>query len=825
MSTTTLQTHASQTKKLVGRPMLRVEDKRLLTGRGAFVDDFKLPGMYFATIIGSAHAHALIKSIDTSAALEIPGVIGVLTGKDVGEMSDPFPVGVAHAPKYYCAAVNKARYVGEPVAVVVAKDRATAEDAAELVQVEYEPLPVVVDVEDAMKEQAPILHDDLGTNVVMHRHLRYGNLETGFSDAEVVLENKFRFPKYTSAPLETFAVVASFDEALDSLTVWCNFQGPWTMFSLMTKALRLTPERMRLNVTRDNGGGFGIKSSMYPQICLISLASKKFGVPIKWIEERKEHLLSGSSGTDRVAYVKIGAKKNGVLTALHYKFMDNMGGYVRAPEPGNLFRPLGNIVGGYAVKNVEMDAYAIVTNKCPTGPNRGYGCQHIYFCLEGMMDLLSDKLGIGPDEVRMRNLIKPSQMPYTTPSGGVYDSGDYPSAFTKALDLVGYDKWREEQRDLRRQRKYIGIGIGLGVDPSVSNMGYVTIAYDAETRNKPDYLPKSGGSHIVYMRVDPFGKVTVKVDSNPQGQGHETVITQIVSDELGIKPEDITVNTDFSTAENAWSVSAGTYSSRFGSVGTSAAALAAREIKQKVFKIASNALKVDPSKLDIANGSVFVRDAPSKKISFKHVAGIAHWNPDGMPEGMEPGLFTIKQYNIKTLKPPNSEDQVNSSGTYGFSAEIAVVEVDIESGKVKLLDFASVHDAGKIINPLIVEGQIHGSFMHGLAAALYEELAYDKEGQLLTSTFIDYLAPTSMESFEPKIGHIETPCPLTIMGSKGVGEASSETTPVAIGRAVADALAPLGAVVTELPLSPEKVWKLGQSGDSTRAKIGTSQKV
>lgn len=812
-ATTTIQKETpKEASKMETKQILRVEDRRLLTGRGAFVDDTKVSSMCYATIIGSSFAHAKIKSIDASEALKVPGVVGILTGKEVGEMSDPFPVGISNAPRYYCAAVDKARYVGEPVAIVVARDKATAEDAAELVKVEYESLPVVVDVEEAIKEGAPILHEYLGTNIAMHRHLRYGDLEKGFQEAEVTVEGKFRFPKYTSAPLETFAIIAKYDEALASLNLYCNFQGPWTMFSLITKALRMSPEQVRINVTKDNGGGFGIKSSMYPQMVLVSLASKKLQVPIKWIEDRREHLLSGSSGTDRVAYCKLGAKKDGKLTGIYFKFMDNMGGYVRAPEPGNLFRPLGNVVGAYTVRNLELDAYAIMTNKCPTGPNRGYGCQHIYFCLEGLMDMLSEKLGIGPDELRMRNLIGPSQMPYTTPSGGVYDSGDYPAAFAKALDLVGYDKWRERQRELRNQKKFIGIGIGVGVDPSVSNMGYVTIAYDAETRAKPDYLPKSGGSHIVFMRVDPFGKVLVRVDSNPQGQGHETVVTQIVAQELGLKPEDIIVNSDFSTSENAWSVSAGTYSSRFGSVGTSATVLAAREIKEKVFKIAANALKVRATDLEIGNGYVFVKDSPNKKISFRHVAGIAHWNPAGMPEGMEPGLFAMKQYNIKTLKPPNAEDQVNSSGTYGFVAEIAVVEVDPDSGKVKLLDFSSVHDAGKIIHHQIVEGQVHGSFMHGLAAALYEELAYDNEGQLLASTFMDYLAPTSMESFEPKIAHVETPCPFTILGSKGVGEASSETTPVAIGRAVADAIAPLGMNVTELPLSPEKVWRLVREG-------------
>lgn len=808
MSAVTLQKIALQVQKWERKSVLRVEDKRLVTGRGTFVDDFKVPGMHYACVVRSPYGHAIIRDIDSSEAMKLPGVVGVLTGKDIERISDPFPVGISNPPKYYSLAVDKARYDGEPVAIVVAKERSTAEDAAELVHVEYEVLPAVVDIERAQLPDAPIIHEDLGTNVALHRKLKYGDLDKGFAEAEITLEDKFYFPKYTSSPLETYAVISSYDDATGILSVLCNFQGPWTMYSLMAKALRLPTDRVRLNVPKDIGGGFGIKSSLYPQITLVSLAAMQFGVPVKWIEDRREHLLSGSSGADRVAYVKIGANANGELTAMSLKFMDGMGGYIRAPEPGNLFRPLGNLVGPYRVQNVEMDAYAVLINKSPTGPNRGYGCQHLYFCIERMMDMLAAKLNIGVEEVRMRNLIQPNQFPYTTPTGGIYDSGDYPRTFTKVLDLVGYDALRQKQREWKGSGRYIGVGVALGVDPSVSNMGYVTIAYDAETRSKPDYLPKSGGSHIVSIKVEPFGKIMVKVDSNPQGQGHETVLTQIVADELGVRPEDISVNADFSVSENAWSVSAGTYASRFAAVGTSAAALAARKLKKKILEIAAIMLKAAPSDLEAANSYVFVKSEPERKISFRHVAGLAHWNPAALPDDMEPGLFSTSQYNIKTLTPPDQNDRVNSSGTYGFVADVAVVEIDPETGKIRILDYATVHDAGTIINPMIVDGQIHGSLLHGLAGALYEELAYNNDGQLLASTFVDYLAPTSMETISPKIGHIESPSPFTILGSKGVAESSSETAPVAIANAVADALSSLGIKITELPLSPEKTWKL-----------------
>ncbi len=788
--------------------MLRVEDRRLLAGSGKFLDDFKIAGMYYASIVRSPYAHARIESIDVSKALDHPGVLGVLTGKEVGEMSDPFPVGITNPPQQYAAAIDKARYVGEPVAVVVAKDPYTAEDAAELVEVLYVPLASVVDIKDAISGSAPILHDELNSNIAMHRHLKYGEPEKALDEAEVIVEDEYYFPRYTSCPLETFAVLSSYDKATGVVTVQSNFQGPWTMFGLVVKALRLSSDKLRFEIPRDNGGGFGIKSSMFPHIALISLASMKFGVPIKWIESRKEHLLAASSHVDRLAVIKVGAKKDGTLTVMSARFMDNMGAYVRAPEPGSIFRSIGNIVGPYRVRNVELDAYAVVTNKCPTGPNRGYGCQHLYFCWERIMDKLANKLGLSAAEIRLKNFIKSDEFPYLTPTGGLYDSGDYSRVLIRALELGNYLEWKKKQQTLKKEGRLIGIGIAVAVDPSVSNMGYVTLAFDPNLRNRKDYLPKSGGAHTASVKVEPSGKVVVKIDSNPQGQGHETVITQIVSDELGIKPEDVYVDTNFSVVENMWTVSSGTYSSRFASVGTSAVAVASRRVQEKVLKIAAKSLGVKYNELDASGGYVYVRSSPEKKISFRHIAGIAHWNPDSLPPDVEPGLFGYCQFNLATLKPPDDHDRVNSSGTYGFAADVAVVEIDQATGKMKILDYATVHDVGTVINPLILEGQVHGAFLHGLAGALYEELLYDKDGQLQASTFIDYLCPTAMEHYAPRIDHVVSPSPFTTLGSKGAGESSTETVPAAIANALSDAIYGSGREVTRLPLTPEEVWKL-----------------
>src|SRR5918996_2292921 len=532
----------------IGKSVTRVEDGRLLTGRGNFIDDHPpVANLCHAAIVRSPHAHARILGYDVTAARAMEGVVGVITGADVAAACKPFGVGVAAPVHYYPAATDKARFVGEPVALVVARDRYLAEDAAEVVAVEYEPLPVVVDPERALEPGAPILHEKVGSNLAGHRRLVYGDPDRAFADADVVVRQRFRFPKYGSTPIETYGVVARWDALDGVLTVWSNFMGPFIMHPLVARVLGLPENRLRFIVPADIGGSFGIKSSIYPYLALIGLAAMKTGVPVKWIEDRREHLLASSSGTDRVADRELAARRDGTVLGMRYRWLDNVGGYIRSPEPGRSFRAIGNYVGPYGFQHLEVDAGVVMTNKSLTGPNRGYTCGHLYFETERMMDLLAERLGLDPVEVRRRNLIPREAFPYRTPTGGLYDSGDYAAVLDRAVELARYDELRREQAAARPAGRFFGIGVALAVDPSVSNMGYVATALDPQFRAKPEYLPKSGTMESATIRVDPLGRVTAVLATTPQGQGHQTVVAQIVADELGLHPDDVTVVDEMDT--------------------------------------------------------------------------------------------------------------------------------------------------------------------------------------------------------------------------------------------------------------------------------------
>ena len=514
----------------VGQPLKRTEDPTLLTGCGSFVADLPFSNLCHAAILRSPHAHARIRNVDTAQALRAPGVLGIVTGADAARLTGPFAVGVEASVKYYCMAVDKVRYVGEPVAVVVARDRYLAEDALDLIEVEYEPLEAVVDPELALQSGAPLLHEAVGSNLACHRKLRYGDPERAFLEADVVIRGRFRFPKYSSTPIETYGVIASYEPTTGVLSVWSNFMGPFVMHSIVARALNLAENRLRFVAPPDIGGSFGIKTGVYPYIALIGLAAMNTGVPVRWLEDRREHLMASSSGTDRIAYRELAARKDGTILAMRSRWLDNVGAYVRSPEPGCAFRPISNWVGPYRFQNLEADASVVMTNKSLTGPNRGYGCGHLYFEMERMVDLLAEKLAIDPAEVRRRNFIQADEFPYRTPTGGLYDSGNYPLAFEKAIETARYDELREEQVRARTQGRLFGIGLAVAVDPSVSNMGYITVALDPEVRGRPDYHPKSGALESATVKVGPLGKVTVVMGSAPQGQGHRTVVAQVVAE-------------------------------------------------------------------------------------------------------------------------------------------------------------------------------------------------------------------------------------------------------------------------------------------------------
>lgn len=754
----------------VGRRIYRLEDEPLLRGRGRFIDDIDpAPGAGQAAVLRSAFAHARITRLDVSAALAHEGVLGVLTGEDVVSGSRPFPVAVDGAPAYYAAAHEVARYAGEPLAVVVARDRYLAEDALELIEVDYEPLEAVVDAERG--------------EVVSDRTFAYGEVEAAFAAADLVVEGRYTFPRWTCAPLETYGVVCDWDEGASSLTAWANFQGPFALHSVAAAALGLRGSKLRVITPPSSGGSFGVKAAVYVYVVLMGLASRKLGIPVRWTEDRMEHLAASSHATERTTRVEAAFTSDGELLALRYDAIEDVGAYLRAPEPATLYRMHGSLTGAYRVRNVAARNRVVLTNRCPTGLNRGFGGPQLYLALERVLDVAATRLELDPADLRRRNLVPAGVFPYRTPTGTLYDSGDYEACLDDALELARYGERRTEQREARRGGRLLGIGIACIVEPSISNMGYITLAQTADER--AETLPKSGSVEAATVSVSPLGGVTVRVATTPQGQGHATICAQIVADALGVEPEGVEVLTAMDTSASAWSVSSGNYSSRFSGMAAGAVHLAARKVAEKVATIR--------------------RHLGDEMLSLRAVAGVAHWNPERLPAGMDPGLHETAVFAAPNLDPPDSDDRVASSAAHGFIVDVAVVEVDRETGRVEVLDYVTVHDAGRVLNPALADGQIRGGFAHGIGPALFERLAYDEDGNLLTGTFVDYVCPTGVDLPEVRIGHRETPSPFTPLGAKGLGEGNTMSVPVAIANAVADAL---GGAEVELPLTPARVWEL-----------------
>jgi 2-furoyl-CoA dehydrogenase large subunit len=776
---------ATGTATWVGRALPRLEDEILLRGEGRFMDDLDpVPNARHAAILRSPFAHARITRVDPSAALELPGVVGVLTGEDVAALSRPFPVGVDGARPYYAAAVETARYAGEPVAVVVAKDRYVAEDALELVEVDYEPLEPVLDPAQG--------------EVVSEREFSYGDPDRAFARAELVVEGTFAFPRWTCAPVECYGVVADWDRAAGTLTAWANFQGPFTLHSVAAAALGLPGSKLRILTPRDSGGSFGIKSTVYVYIALMGLASRKLGVPVRWIEDRLEHLAGSSGSTARTTGVRAGFSADGELLAVAYDVVEDVGAYIRAPEPATLYRMHGSLSGAYRVRSVASRNRVVLTNRCPTGLNRGFGGPQLYLALEGAMNLAAGRLGLDPAELRRRNLVQ--EFPYRTPSGGLYDSGDYEACLDDALALARYEERRAEQAAAREEGRLVGIGVACVVEPSISNMGYITLVQTAEER--AEALPKSGNAEGATVIVSPLGGITVRIGTTPQGQGHRTVCAQVVADVLGVEPADVDVLTEMDTSTSAWSVASGNYSSRFSGVGAPAVHLAALKVAAKLKTIAAAGLGCDPAEVELREGRAWRGE---ESVSLRRLAGVAHWNPHGLPPGLEPGLHETAFAAAENLAPPDEEDRVASSAAHGFIADVAVVEVDRETGAVTVLDYATVHDAGRLLNPLLAEGQVRGGFAHGAGAALFERVVYDQDGNLLTGSFVDYLCPTAPDLPPLRLGHRESPSPFTVLGAKGLGEGTTMSAPAALAAAVADAL---GVEQVELPLTAPRVWEV-----------------
>ncbi len=807
MTTTTPRPPAAPARpSLIGQAVPRKEDPALLTGHGRYIDDLSpFPNTHHAAILRSPYPHARIVSIDTSAALAIDGVVAVVTGRDVERLTRPFSVGIETKLPFYSCAIDKVHYVGEPVAIVVARDRYIAEDALEEIVVEYDELPPVVRIEDALRPDSAPLHESVGSNIVHRRSFVYGDVDAAFAAADEIVEIEVGFPKYGSTPIETYGVIATFDQGAGTYVVHANFHGPFVLHAVMASALKVASNHLRLHVPPDIGGSYGIKALVYPYMVLLAVAARVAGVPVRWIEDRLEHLQASSSSTDRLTWAKAAVKRDGTILALALDQVDNVGAYVRAPEPACLYRMHGTVTGAYHIPAVRIDNRLVTTNKLPTGLNRGYGGQEQYFTLERLVARVAKCLGLTHLDVVRRNLVQPEEFPYNAAAGSIYDAGDYPRALDASLRLAGYDALVARRDEERAQGKHVGIGIGCIVEPSGSNMGYISIALPREIRDAS--LPKSGCTEAATVAMDPLGGVTVRLGTTPQGQGHQTVAAQIVAQELGVDIDGIEVIAEMDTQTSPWSIASGSYSSRFAPVAAAAIQQAARKVATKLRAIAAHELRIASEDVVLADGKASALADPSRNMPIKRIAGLAHWNPVALPPGIEPGIFETAYFSLPILEPPDEQDKVDSSAVYGFIADVCYIEIDDETGQVQVKEYVSVHDCGRILNPLLVDGQIRGGFAHGIGGALFEEMAYGDDGTPLAGTLADYLIPTATEMPPLRIGHENVPSPFTPLGAKGVGEGNSMSVPVVIANAVADAL---GAEDVTLPLTPHRVWALLQ---------------
>jgi 2-furoyl-CoA dehydrogenase large subunit len=786
----------------LGRSIERIEDAALLTGRGRYIDDLGVPpGTLHAAILRSSHAHAKINAIRADAAVAAPGVAAVITGADVTALSASLAVGVKTPIACWPIAVERVRYVGEPMAVVVAADRYLAEDALDLIEVDYAPLPAVVDPLAAL-EGAPLLHEPLGSNVASDRTFRYGDPEAAFAKSPHRIAIDIRYPRNSCTPIETYGVVADYDPGEDAYDILANFMGPFSLHPVMARALKVPGNRLRLRTPPDAGGSFGVKQGIMPYVVLIGVAARACGRPVKWIEDRLEHLAASVSATNRVTRLAAAVDPDGRIRALDWDQIEDVGAHIRAPEPATLYRMHGNLTGAYDIRHVAVRNRVVLTNKTPTGLNRGFGGPQVYYALERLMQRIAAELRLDPLEVIRRNLVRADAFPYRTATGGLLDSGDYGRAVDTAVADGGLAKLLAWRTAARGHGRIYGVGFAAVVEPSVSNMGYVTTALPAEERRRAG--PKSGAHATASIALDPLGTVTVQIASVPQGQGHRTVAAQVVADVLGLTPRDIRVVGNVDTARDPWSIASGNYSSRFAPAVAGAVHLVALRLRERLARSAAGKLNVAAEEIEFVGGKVRSRGNPDNAVPFARLAAGDHWSPAAAPEGdhvlRETLFWTPPQFAA-----PNDADEINAQLCHAFIFDFCGVEIDRDTGAVRIDKYVTMHDCGRVLHPAMVAGQITGGLAHAVGAALYEEFAYAPDGAFLCGTFADYLVPTATEVPAPLILHIESPSPFTPLGAKGVGEGNCMSTPVCIANAVADAL---GVAALDLPLTPAKLAAL-----------------
>jgi CO/xanthine dehydrogenase Mo-binding subunit len=800
--------------KWVGKGLKRREEGRLVQGKGIFVDDNKLEGMLYMKLVRSPYGHARIEKVDVSKAETVPGVVCTLTGKEVAGLVKPFieiGAGAGGNIQDYPLAVDRARFQGEPVAAVVAESKLAAEDAADWVEVEYEGLPPVLDAVEALEDKT-VLHESAGTNQVWHDVFEYGDVEKAFEKAaHVVHIGRMHFHRFTSAPLENNAVIGHWDPKEERINFWCNNSFPAFAAQFLSPALGVGIDQIRVQ-SYDIGGSFGIKITNYPYMALCALASRKAGGrPVKWIETRTEHMLASAHGNERTFLdTRVALDKNGVITAIDSRHVDDCGAYPR-------YEPLGCIIwaqvlpGAYRFKNARFDFSQAVTNKCPVGPNRGYSrMQHLWF-LERVIDICGHALGIPADEMRRRNYIRAEEFPYTTPNGCVYDSGNYTRMLEIAKGLIGWDEWKEKQRGGRAEGRLIGIGIGTTLDSGTNNFGQAQIINPG--------APYSGQSKAANVKLDIYGEVVVSMGSVPQGQGHETTAAQVVGEVLGIPPDMIRVRPGFDTEQNVYTGHTGTYASQFAVTGLSAIHGAAEKLHGELKRVAAFALKAKEKDLEFGVGDQGpeVRVKGTKKsINYWALANLVYVNNAGLPDSLSDVTLNCRYVYKAPFKVPDLKRKYgNLTLTYAAQLHVAVIEVDRETYQPKILAYAAVDDCGRTINPMIVEGQVHGATAHGIGAALMESCVYDKDGDMLTATYSDYNPITAVNMPDLRYGHLETPSPFSYNGAKGMGEGGAA--PVhTVCAALQDALYSSGILINDSHNTGDSIFQAFQRAQSSR---------
>lgn len=785
-----------ETLNWVGKSIRRIEDPKFLRGRGNYIDDYETSNMLEVAIVRSTEAHARILSIDTSAAEALPGVAAVVTGAQAAEVTDPMPDFGPSPDKHVwrCLAVDKVRYVGEGVAAVAAESRAVAEDAAELVHVEYEPLTPVVDAQKAMAEGAPLLHDELGSNIPFHRSFIFGDVEDDFAEADVVVSDVLYWGRSGGQPLETVGAVADYDLGTGMMTIHVNSLTLTSFLFTLAATLKVPSNKLDMH-PHPAGGSFGAKFWEVKTAAIAGMMSKVTGRPVKFMQDRQDNIANGDHhGSDRRYEISLAALRDGTMLSMKVKVVDNYGAYIQFGV-GHHGNSLAQAIGPYRMKSLAYDVTAVLTNKCQQGAYRGFGSEVGNWTLERMVDLLAAELKMDPVELRRKNFIQPDEFPYFIPTGNCYDSGNYEGVLEKVLELSDYHGWRRRQAEMRAEGRHVGIGICTCQERSVFSATEFWFWFDQPVGVTS--CPES-----VTLDIDATGAVTATLYSNASwGNSPETMVAQFAAEELGVDPESVNI---VYAGSNQGMPATGPGGSRFTIMVSGAVEGAANQVKAKAAKIAAHLLEANPEDLEWVDGGFAVRGSPDRRKELGEIALQAHLFKHSLPEEIDSGLDASFVYDHPYTTLPNA-DRTNLGVFYpfvGHASHVAVVEVDPETGKVEFLDYTAVHDCGTCVNPRSVGGQVIGGTVQGLGSTLFEEFVYDSDGVLKTPSFAEYLLPSAMDSPTLKVGHQETPSPYTPYGIKGGGEAGRMMAPSAICAAIDDAV---GIRIRRLPATPERV--------------------